>query len=179
MSSSVPEGNCPGTAAGSKERTHDRTSIAHASMPARESMGTAREASPVPGGKGAPVPSADGTSGIEHNLSSPNTARIYDCLLGSHDNFPADRELAGRLLEICPSLRGAARDNRALLGLAVTWATRQGIGRFADLGTGTSAHPSAGDAARAVILAARTAYIDIAESAQARLKSPARHASCC
>ena len=106
------------------------------------------------------MPSADGTSGIERNLSSPNTARIYDCLLGGHDNFPADRELAGRLLDICPSLRGAARDNRAFPGRAVTWAARQGIGQFADLGTGMPVQPSAGDAARAVIPGARTACID-------------------
>jgi hypothetical protein len=106
------------------------------------------------------VPSADGTSGIERNLSSPNTARIYDYLLGGHDSFPADRELAGRLLEICPSLRGAARDNRAFLGRAVTWAARQGISQFADLGNGMPARPSAGDAARAVIPGARTACID-------------------
>jgi hypothetical protein len=99
----------------------------HADTAAARSMGTAREASPARAGKGAPVPSADGTSGIERNLSSPNTARIYDYLFGGHDNFPAGRELAGRLLEICPSLRGAARDNRAFPGRAVTWAARQGI----------------------------------------------------
>ena len=106
------------------------------------------------------MPSADGISGIERNLSNPNTARIYDYLLGGYDNFPPDRDLAGRLLDICPSLRGAARDNGAFLGRAVTWAARQGIAQFADLGTGMPAQPSAGDAARAVTAGARTAYID-------------------
>ena len=65
-----------------------------------------------------------------------------------------------RTWQICPSLRGAARDNRAFLGRAVTWAARQGISQFPDLGTGMPALPSAGDAARSVIPGARTAYID-------------------
>jgi S-adenosyl methyltransferase len=49
------------------------------------------------------------------DFTGPNMARIHDCLLGGKDNFAADRELAGRLLEICPSLGDAARGNRASL----------------------------------------------------------------
>ena len=81
-------------------------------------------------------------------------------LAGGRNNFSADRELAGRLLEICPSLRGAVRENRAFIARAVTWAAGQGKRQFADLGTGMPVRPSAGDAARAVIPGARTAYID-------------------
>ena len=82
------------------------------------------------------------------DTTRPNVARVCDCLLGGYDSFAADRRLAEDLAEICLSLRGAARDSRAFLGRAVTWAARQGIGQFADLGTGMPALPSAGDAAR-------------------------------
>ena len=98
------------------------------------------------------------TSGID--FTRPNVARVYDVLAGGRDNFAADRELAGRLLEVCPSLGNVVRENRAFIARAVTWAAQQGIGQFADLGTGMSARPSVGDAARAVIPGARIAYID-------------------
>jgi S-adenosyl methyltransferase len=93
-------------------------------------------------------------------LTGPNVARVYDVLLGGSSGFAADRAAAGRLLEICPQLRAMARENRAFLARAVTWAARQGIRQFADLATGMPAHPSVGDAARAVIPGARIAYVD-------------------
>ena len=74
------------------------------------------------------------TSGID--FTRPNAARIYDVLAGGRDNFAADRELAGRLLEVCPPLRNVAQENRAFTACAVTWAAQEGIGQFADVGTG-------------------------------------------
>ncbi len=94
------------------------------------------------------------------DLTRPNVARVYNYLLGGHGNFAADRELAGHLLEICPSLRDTARENREFLARAVTWAARQGIAQFADLGTGIPAHPSIGDAARTAAPDARIVYVD-------------------
>ena len=98
------------------------------------------------------------TSGID--FARPNVARIYDVLAGGRDNFAADGELAGRLLEVCPSLRNLVQENRAFIARAVTWAAQDGIGQFADVGTGTSVRPPVGDPARAVIPGARIAYID-------------------
>ena len=97
-------------------------------------------------------------SGID--FTRPDVARIYDVLAGGRDNFAADRELTGRLLEVCPSLRNVVQENRAFIARAVTWAAQQGIGQFADVGTGTSVRPPVGVAARAVIPGARIAYID-------------------
>jgi hypothetical protein len=70
------------------------------------------------------------------DFSKPNVARVHDALLGGHDNFAADRELAGRLLKICPGLSSAVRENKAFIARAADWAARQGIRQFADLGTG-------------------------------------------
>ena len=98
------------------------------------------------------------TSGID--FTRADFARIYDVLAGGRDNFAADGDLAGRLLEVCPSLRNVVQENRAFIARAVTWAAQEGIGQFADVGTGTSVRPCAGDAARAVIPGARIACID-------------------
>jgi hypothetical protein len=58
------------------------------------------------------------TSGIDS--TRPNAARIYDVLAGGRDNFAAARELAGRLLDACPSLRNVVQENRAFIARAVT-----------------------------------------------------------
>jgi S-adenosyl methyltransferase len=104
------------------------------------------------------------TSGID--FTKPNAARVHDTLLGGHDNFAPDRALAGRLLEICPDLRGAVRENRAFITRAVTWAAGQGVIQFADLGAGLPM-PRRGTAAReihetahAATSSARVVYVD-------------------
>ena len=45
------------------------------------------------------------------NVTRPNAARIYDCLLGGKDNFEADRAEARRLLEVYPAMGRLAREN--------------------------------------------------------------------
>jgi len=80
--------------------------------------------------------------------STPNMARVYDYWLGGKDHYAADRAEAERLLAIYPPLR-------------VSWAARQGVGQFFDLGAGLPASPSVHQAARAVLPAARVAYVDL------------------
>ncbi len=38
----------------------------------------------------------------ELNTNVPQSARVYDYLLGGKDNFPADREVAEQVLAIAP-----------------------------------------------------------------------------
>jgi O-methyltransferase involved in polyketide biosynthesis len=52
------------------------------------------------------------------------------------------------------------RENRAFVAQAVTWAARQGIGQFIDLGAGLPASPAVHQTARAVLPSARVAYVD-------------------
>jgi hypothetical protein len=101
------------------------------------------------------------------DTSRPNVARTYDALLGGSSGFAADRAQAGLLLEICPQLRDAARDNRAFLTRAVTWAAGQGIAQFADLGAGIPVPRAPGgglqeihETARAVNPSTWVAYVD-------------------
>ena len=99
------------------------------------------------------------TSGLD--TSVPNMARIYNYWLGGKDHFAADRAEAARLVALYPPLPALARENRAFLIAAAGWAARQGIGQFIDLGAGLPASPSVHQAARAVLPAARVAYVDI------------------
>ena len=93
--------------------------------------------------------------------ATPNMARIYDYWLGGKDHFPADRAEADRLLGIYPPLRDLVRENRAFVIEAVSWAARQGVGQFIDLGAGLPASPAVHQAARTVMPAARVAYVDL------------------
>jgi SAM-dependent methyltransferase len=68
--------------------------------------------------------------------------------------------LAARLKEVCPALPGILADDRAFLGRVVTWACRQGVSRFLDLGCGYPRVPMLHDMARAVNPRARFAYVD-------------------
>ncbi len=93
--------------------------------------------------------------------ATPNMARVYDYWLGGKDHFPADRAEAERLLGIYPPLRDLVRENRAFVVQAVSWAARQGIGQFLDLGAGLPASPAVHQAARKVMPLARVAYVDV------------------
>jgi hypothetical protein len=67
---------------------------------------------------------------------APSSARLSDCLLGGYNYNPADKDLAAELERICPEIRAIALSGREFLARAVTWAARQGIAQFIDLGCG-------------------------------------------
>ena len=98
---------------------------------------------------------------IGFDSGTPNMARVYDYWLGGKDHYAADRAEAERLLAIYPPLRDMVRENRAFVTQAVTWAARQGIGQFIDLGAGLPASPAVHQTARAVLPSTRVAYVDI------------------
>ncbi len=95
------------------------------------------------------------------DASVANTARVYSYWLGGKDHYAADRTEAGRLLAIYPQLRDLVRENRLFIIQAVAWAAGEGIGQFLDLGAGLPVSPSVHQAARAVLPAAKVAYVDI------------------
>lgn len=101
------------------------------------------------------------------DTARPNVARVYDYLLGGIEAYAADRELAGRLLRICPSLGIAALENRYFLARAVAWAAREGVTQFVDLGAGppvqkarAGVHEDIHLTVQAVTRSARVAYVD-------------------
>ncbi|GIH15098.1 SAM-dependent methyltransferase [Rugosimonospora africana] len=90
----------------------------------------------------------------------PNSARMYDYLLGGASNFAVDREAARQAAAVFPHFRIAVRVNREFLGRAVTYLVRQGIDQFLDLGSGIPTVGNVHEVARRHNPTARVAYVD-------------------
>ncbi len=97
---------------------------------------------------------------LPFDSSKPNTARVYDYMLGGKDNFAVDRELAERMLQLDPGLPRLARSNREFVTAVVRRAAGAGITQFLDLGAGLPTEPAVHHTARALIEDARVAYVD-------------------
>ncbi len=92
---------------------------------------------------------------------TPHPARIYDCLLGGKDHFPADREVAEQILAAVPQAGVMAKANRAFLQRAVRFlAAEAGIDQFLDLGSGLPTHGNVHETARQLLLDAKVVYVD-------------------
>jgi hypothetical protein len=97
----------------------------------------------------------------EIDSSRPHAARMYDYFLGGENHFAADREAAAEVLKRSPSVRVAARENRAFLGRAVRYlAAEAGIRQFLDLGSGLPTTNNVHDVAQASARSARVVYAD-------------------
>jgi O-methyltransferase involved in polyketide biosynthesis len=82
------------------------------------------------------------------DVTRPNIARAYDYLLGGKDHFPADRDLAHRLLAIYPGVRQMVRENRRFLVRALDYVLVQGVRQYVDLGAGLPTSPAVHDIVR-------------------------------
>src|SRR5215831_3063367 len=98
----------------------------------------------------------------ERSVARPATAaRVYDYLLGGVHNFPADREVAQKLIAGMPVAPIAARANRAFLGRAVRYLAGQGIDQYLDIGSGIPTEGNVHEILRRVRPQARVVYVDI------------------
>jgi O-methyltransferase involved in polyketide biosynthesis len=106
--------------------------------------------------------SPDQTGAIPADLDTtrPNIARAYDYLLGGKDNFPADRDLAEKLVAIYPGTRQMVRENRRFLVRALDHALAQGISQYMDLGAGLPTSPAVHDIVRRYNTTAPVLYVD-------------------
>jgi hypothetical protein len=91
---------------------------------------------------------------------TPSVARAYDHLLGGEASFAADRALAGRLVALSPGLQDTLISSRRQVTDAVARIARQGVDQYLDVGAGLPTRPSTHATARALLPAARVAYID-------------------
>jgi S-adenosyl methyltransferase len=97
----------------------------------------------------------------EIDTSRPHSARMYDYFIGGKNHFAADRETAAEVLRHSPSIRIAARENRAFLGRAVRYlAAEAGIRQFLDIGTGLPTTSNVHEVAQAVAPSSRIVYVD-------------------
>lgn len=91
----------------------------------------------------------------------PSSARIYDYLLGGKDNYPVDRAAAEKLVEILPSVRLAARVNRAFVARAVRYLVNEaGITQLIDIGSGLPTLGNVHEIAQNEDPAAHIVYVD-------------------
>ena len=97
------------------------------------------------------------------DATRPSIARVYDYLIGGSGSSPADRQMAEAMMDPqggYPGVRRLARDNRAFVTRAVTWAAAGGIRQFLDCGCGLPRRPLVHETARAGGAAASVAYVD-------------------
>jgi hypothetical protein len=106
---------------------------------------------------------------------TPSSARIYDYVLGGKDSFAVDRSVADELIAIFPELAELVAENRQFLARASTWAARQGVRQFLDLGCGMPAEPTTHDVVQAVDPAAKVVYVDCDRVTISHLRALSEH----
>ena len=95
------------------------------------------------------------------DTSAPQTARIWNYLLGGTDNFAADRAVGDEILANLPQLVENARLSRAFLARVTRWLTAEaGIRQFLDIGTGLPTADNTHTVAQSVAPDARIVYAD-------------------
>jgi hypothetical protein len=91
----------------------------------------------------------------------PHPARVYNVWLNGKDHFPADREVAAKVIDQRPQVVDAAIANRQFLGRAVRYLARcHGIRQFIDIGTGLPAPDNTHEVAQLVDPWCRVIYVD-------------------
>ena len=126
--------------------------------------------------QGTPPGRTDSSKLPPFDPSVPNPARMWNYWLGGKDNFAADRELAGRVLEAMPSMPLIARAARLFLIDAVhQLATEYGVRQFLDIGTGLPTADNTHDVAQRAAPESKIVYVDydpiVLSHAQALLTS--------
>jgi SAM-dependent methyltransferase len=92
--------------------------------------------------------------------AAPSAARVCDHLRGGGRNFPADRDLAARLLSATPCLRTFAWSSRRWLRRVVAGAVVDGISQILDIGCGIATDGCSHDIAHAIDPTCRIVYVD-------------------
>jgi hypothetical protein len=91
----------------------------------------------------------------------PHSARIYNYWLGGKDNFEIDRVVGEQVIEAEPDMVAIMRANRAFLGRAVTYLTRDvGVRQFLDVGTGLPSADNTHEVAQRIAPESRIVYVD-------------------
>ncbi len=104
---------------------------------------------------------AVGTDPDELDTGVPQSARVYDFLLGGKDNYEADRAVGAALIAQAPALSVMVRAQRALLARIVRYLVREaGVRQFLDIGTGIPSADNVHEVAQALAPDTRVLYVD-------------------
>ncbi|MFN8081069.1 MAG: SAM-dependent methyltransferase [Kineosporiaceae bacterium] len=91
----------------------------------------------------------------------PQSARIYDYLLGGKDNYPPDRAVGDALIRQVPALPVMVRAQRAFLARAVRYLVGEaGVRQFLDIGTGIPTADNVHEVAQSLAPECRVLYVD-------------------
>ena len=91
----------------------------------------------------------------------PQSARVYDFLLGGKDNYEADRAVGSALIAQAPALPIMVRAQRALLARMVRYLVSEaGVRQFLDVGTGIPTADNVHEVAQALAPESRVLYVD-------------------
>ncbi|WP_430786368.1 SAM-dependent methyltransferase [Actinoplanes sp. G11-F43] len=91
----------------------------------------------------------------------PQTARIWNFLLGGKDNFAVDRAVGEQILASRPELADSARLSRAYLIRAVRFLAGEAkVRQFLDIGTGLPTANNTHEVAQAVAPESKVVYVD-------------------
>ncbi|MFI5898106.1 SAM-dependent methyltransferase [Actinoplanes sp. NPDC051513] len=107
-------------------------------------------------------PAGDGdTTAAKLETNIPQTARIWNYLLGGKDNFEADRAVGDQITAAMPHLGTYARLSRKYLARAVRYlAAEAGIRQFLDIGTGLPTADNTHEVAQRAAPDSRIVYVD-------------------
>lgn len=94
------------------------------------------------------------------DLETPNSARVYDCMLGGGHHTAVDRALVERIRATAPRWVAGAPRNREFLDNAVHRLLDSGIRQFLDLGSGIPTVGNVHEIAQAADPTARVVYVD-------------------
>jgi hypothetical protein len=100
----------------------------------------------------------DWSSRLDTSVAHP--ARRYNYWLGGKDNFAADRESGDAVVQVFPSIRVAALENRGFLRRAVTMLSESGVRQFLDVGTGLPSADNTHEVAQRAAPDSRVVYVD-------------------
>ncbi len=104
---------------------------------------------------------AEEQAGSTLDTNVPQTARIWNYLLGGKDNFAVDRAVGDEIITNLPHFAEHARLSRRYLVRAVRYlAGEVGIRQFLDIGTGLPTADNTHEVAQAVAPEARIVYVD-------------------
>jgi len=95
------------------------------------------------------------------DITKPNVARVYDCLLDGKDNFAADRELVRQIHEVAPKAHLSAKSNRVFLRRVVSHLVAEaGISQLLDLGSGLPTQGNVSEVAHAIDPTVHVVHVD-------------------
>lgn len=94
------------------------------------------------------------------DLAKPNSARIYDCMLGGGHHTAVDRKLVETIRAVAPRWVAGASRNREFLCNAVNYLLGQGIRQFLDLGSGIPTVGNVHEIAQRSDPTVRVVYVD-------------------